>query len=91
MRTFVPDRTCCSLLLTILSIRLRNKPTYDKLQVLTINKDVRKSLARKNGNKSPIWNWNDSIIMHFNRPLKKNSPPPSLFTDNCTYGDAYYA
>ena len=33
---------------------------YDKLRVLIINKDVRKSLARKNGNESPIWSWNDS-------------------------------
>ena len=61
MRTFLPDRTCWSLLLTALAIRLRNKPTYDKLQVLIINKDVRKSLARKNGNENPIWIWNDSI------------------------------
>ena len=53
MRTFVPDRTCWSLLLTTLAIRLRNKPTYDKLQVLIINKDVRKLLARKNGNEIP--------------------------------------
>ena len=60
MRTFVPYRTCWSLLLTALAIRLRNKPTYAKLQVLIINKDVRKSLARKNGNENPIWNWNDS-------------------------------
>ena len=60
MRTFVPDRTCWSLLLTTLAISLRNKPTYDKLRVLVINKDVRKSLARKNGNENPIWSWNDS-------------------------------
>ena len=60
MHTFVPDRTCCSLLLTALEIRLRNKPTYNKLQVLIINKDVRKLLARKNGNENPIWSWNDS-------------------------------
>ena len=60
MRTFVPDRTCWSLLLTALAIRLRYKPTYDKLRVLIINKDVRKSLARKNGNESPIWSWNHS-------------------------------
>ena len=50
MRTFVPDRKCWSLLLTALAITLRNKPMYDKLQVLIINKDVRKLLARKNGN-----------------------------------------
>ena len=62
MRTFVPDRTCWALLLTALAIRLRNKPTYDKLRVLVINKDVRKSLARKNGNENPIWSWNDSSI-----------------------------
>ena len=43
-----------------LAIRLRNKPMYDKLQVLIINKDVRKSLTRKNGNENPIWSWNDS-------------------------------
>ena len=33
---------------------------YDKLRVLIINKDVRKSLARNNENESPIWSWNDS-------------------------------
>ena len=60
MRTFAPDRTCWLLLLTALAIRLRYKPTYDKLRVLIINKDVRKSLARKNGNENPIWSWNDS-------------------------------
>ena len=60
MRTFVPDHTCWSLLLTALEIRLRYKHTYNKLQVIIINKDVRKSLARKNGNESPIWSWNDS-------------------------------
>ena len=53
MHAFVPDCTCWSLLLTALAIRLRYKPTYDKLRVLIINKDVRKSLARKNGNKIP--------------------------------------
>ena len=62
MRTFVPDRTCWSLLLTVLAIRLRNKPTYNKLRVLIINKNVRKSLARNNGNKNPIWSWNDSYV-----------------------------
>ena len=66
MRTFVPDRTCWSLLLTALASRLRYKPTYDKLQVLVINKDVRKLLARKNGNESPIWSWNDSSVFHHN-------------------------
>ena len=60
MHTFVPDCTCWSLLLTALAIRLRNKPTYNKLRVLIINKDVRKSLARKNGNENLIWSWNDS-------------------------------
>ena len=60
MRTFVPDCTCWSLLLSELAIRLRNKPTYAKLQVLIINKDVRNLLARKNGNENPIWTWNDS-------------------------------
>ena len=60
MRTFVPDRMCWLLLLTALAIRLRYKPTYDKLRVLIINKDVHKSLAHKNGNESPIWSWNDS-------------------------------
>ena len=60
MRTFVPDRTCWLLLLTALAIRLRNKPTYDKLRVRIINKDVRKSLSRKNGNENPIWCWNES-------------------------------
>ena len=62
MRTFVPDRTCWSLLLTALAIRLKNKPTYKKLQVLIINKDVRKSLACKNGNENPIWSWKDSYV-----------------------------
>ena len=61
MRKFVPDHTCWSLLLTALEIILRNKSTYDKLRVLIINKDVRKSLARKNGNENPIWSWNDSV------------------------------
>ena len=65
MRTFVPDRTCWSLLLTELAIRLRNKPTYNKLRVLIINKDVRKSLACKNGNENPIWSWNDSCLRFF--------------------------
>ena len=60
MHTFVPDRTCWLLLLTALAIRLKNKPTYDKLRVLIINKDVRKLLARKNGNENPIWSWNNS-------------------------------
>ena len=60
MRTFVPYRTCWSLLLAALAIRLRNKPTYDKLRVLIINKDVCTLLARKNGNENPIWSWNDS-------------------------------
>ena len=27
-----------------------------------INKDERKALARKNGNKNPIWSWNDSPV-----------------------------
>ena len=62
MRTFVPDSECWSLLLTTLEIRLRNKPTYDKLRVLITNKDVRKSLARKNGKENPIWSWNDSAV-----------------------------
>ena len=60
MRTIVPDRTCWSILLKALEIRLKNKPTYDKLRVLIINKDVRKLLARKNGNENPIWSWNNS-------------------------------
>ena len=60
MCTFVPDHTCWSLLLTKLAIILRNKPTYNKLRVLIINKDERKLLARKNGNEGPIWSWNDS-------------------------------
>ena len=67
MRTFVPDRTCWSLLLTALAIILRNKPTYDKLRVLIINKDVRKPLARKNGNENSIWSWNDSPL---HQPLR---------------------
>ena len=61
MRTFIPDRTCWLLLLTALEIRLRNKPTYNKLRVLIINKDICKSLARKDGNDNPIWSWNDSV------------------------------
>ena len=39
-------------------------PTYrrvKKLQALVINKDVRKSLAHKNGNEILIWIWNDSL------------------------------
>ena len=32
---------------------------YKKLRVLIINKDVRKCLARKNGNKIIIWSWNN--------------------------------
>ena len=60
MRTFLPDRTCWLLLLTALAIRLRNKPTYNKLRVLIFNKEVRKLLTRKNGNENPIWSWNDS-------------------------------
>ena len=63
MRTFVPDCTCWSLLLTALAIRLRYKPTYDKLRVLIINKGIRKSLARKNGNESPIWSWKNSVVI----------------------------
>ena len=66
MRTFVLDCTCWSLLLTALAIRLRYKPTYDKLQVIIINKDVRKLLARKNGNESPIWSWNNSVVIQTN-------------------------
>ena len=31
-----------------------------KLRVLIINKDERKSLARKNGNENHTWIWNDS-------------------------------
>ena len=42
MRTFLPDHMCWSLLLMALAIRLRYKPTNDKLRVLIINKDVRK-------------------------------------------------
>ena len=67
MRTFVPDRTCWSLLLTALAIRLINKPTYDKLRVLIINKDARKSLARKNGSENPIWSWNDSYMTEYKK------------------------
>ena len=85
MRTFVTDRTCWSLLLTALAIRLRNKPTYDKLRVLIINKDVRKSLACKNGNENPIWSWNDSgvgwDIMGY-----KSEPLPSYYElRKCSY------
>ena len=60
MRIFLPDRTCWSLLLTALAIILRYKLTYDKLRVLVINKDVRKLLARNNGNENPIWSCKDS-------------------------------
>ena len=31
-----------------------------KLQVIIINKDERKLLARNNGNENPIWIWNES-------------------------------
>ena len=37
-------------------------PTYrgvKKLWALMINKELRKSLARKKGNENPIWRWND--------------------------------
>ena len=37
-------------------------PTYrivKKLIFLTMNKDVHKSLASKNGNKILIWSWNN--------------------------------
>ena len=34
-----------------------------------INKDVRKSLARKNGNEILIWGWNDSKF----KPISFNS------------------
>ena len=64
MLTFVPDRTCWSLLLTALAIRLRHKPKYDKLRVLVINKDVHKLLTRKNGNENPIWSWNNSTVIY---------------------------
>ena len=69
MCTFVPDHTCWSLLLTALEIRLRNKPTYDKLRVLIINKDEHESLARKNGNENPIWSWNNSVAESMIQPL----------------------
>ena len=69
MRTFVPDRTCWSLLLTALAIILTYKPTYDKLRVLIINKEVRKSLAHKNGNENPIWSWNDSLTLQQDQDL----------------------
>ena len=35
---------------------------YDKIRVLIINKDVRKLLARMNGNENTIWIWNDSPV-----------------------------
>ena len=41
-------------------------PTYrrvKKLRVLIINKDVRKCLARKNGNMILIWSWNNPITI----------------------------
>ena len=87
MRIFVPDRTCWSLLLTALAIILRYKPTYDKLRVLIINKDVRKLLACKNGNENPIWSWNDSWVLKHGRYytdkiiLKRFNS----FADNITY------
>ena len=80
MRTFAPDRTCWSLLLTALAVRLRNKPTYDKLRVLIINKDVRKSLARKNGNENPIWSWNDSTTTRYITPKNCRQQPYHLST-----------
>ena len=88
MGTFVPDHTCWSLLLTTLAIRLRNKPTGNKLRVLIINKDVRKSLARKNGNENPIWSWNDSMLsqeffLFFN--LKKNKGKARFNSDRAFY------
>ena len=44
-------------------------PTYirvKKLQDLMINKDVRKSLARKKVNENPIWIWNDFTELFWN-------------------------
>ena len=35
-----------------------------KKRVLMINKDIRKSLAHKNGNNNPIWRWKNSYKMH---------------------------
>ena len=76
MCTFLPDRTYWSLLLTTLAIRLKNKPTYDKLRVLIFNKDVRRSLARKNGNENPVWSWNESTTVCFMLMLNGAIPSP---------------
>ena len=43
-----------------------------KIQALIINKDERKSLARKNGNENPIWSWNDSTTS--TKKKTKNNP-----------------
>ena len=83
MRTFVPDRTCWLLLLTELAIRLRNKPTYNKLRVLIINKDVRKSLACKNGNENPIWSWNDSGVKSMVASILEHSSIVYRFYQYC--------
>ena len=52
-------------------------PTYrrvKKLRVLIINKDVRKSLQRKNGDENLIWTWNDSYLQGYLLPLcRKNA------------------
>ena len=52
------------LVLVLILVRIY-PPTYrrvKKLQVLIINKDVRKLLELKNGNENPIWIWNDSRL-----------------------------
>ena len=43
-------------------------PTYrivKKLQVLMINRNLRKSLAHKNGNEILIWSWNNPQSMRY--------------------------
>ena len=43
-------------------------PTYrrvKKIRVIIINKNVRKSLARKNGNDNPIRSWNESVTCEY--------------------------
>ena len=52
--------------LLLILVSMYPLPTGElKIRVLIINKDVRKSLARKSGNENPIWSWNDSYqTMH---------------------------
>ena len=57
--------------MTIPRPRVYVPPAYrrvKKLRVLMINKDVRKKLARKNGNEILIWSWNNPPDLPMNCP-----------------------